>query len=59
MLIEQGDNYTITTALHNLVLFRVFMDSLREALRLGRVGDFLTPLYGPRVEDALEAINHA
>ncbi len=59
MMYNANANYTLRTALHNLVFLREFMERLRESMRLNNVNDFLTSLYGTGVAKALRAIENA
>ncbi len=53
----QMKNYTLRTAIHNLVLFRLFIENLRKSIRNGSVEEFLVTRYGTGTIRALEAIN--
>jgi queuine/archaeosine tRNA-ribosyltransferase len=52
-------NYTLRTALHNLVFLRDFMEKLRESMRSEKVSEFLISLYGNGVIKALRAVENA
>jgi hypothetical protein len=59
MMYGSMQNYTLRTALHNLVFFRLFMERLRDSMRTEKVTEFLTSLYGTGVAKALRAVDHA